>query len=89
MTEPARRRRLLVNTFFGRLFENDLFSSSVAASQSVIWMLAALATPGVMTSGSLMFAYAHQRALGRAVVDRSMMVHQTFHVDFAMAMSVS
>jgi hypothetical protein len=81
------RRRLLVDTFFGRLFENDLFSSSVAASQSVMWMLAAIATPGVMMSGSLMFAYAHQRALGAAVQDRSMMVSQAFHVDFAMAIS--
>ena len=83
----ARVRRLLVRTFFGRLFENELFSSSVAASQSVMWMLAAIATPGVMMSGSLMFAYAHQRALGRAVQDRSMMVSQAFHVDFVMAVS--
>jgi hypothetical protein len=83
----ARKQRLLINTFFGRLFENDIFSSSVAASQSVMWMLAAIATPGVMMSGSLMFAYAHQRALGPAVLDRSMMVNQAFHVDFVMAIS--
>ena len=81
------KRRLLVNTFFGRLFENDIFSSSVAASQSVTWMLAAIGTPGVMMSGSLIFAYAHQRALGAAVQDRSMMVNQAFHVDFAMAIA--
>jgi hypothetical protein len=81
------KRRMLVNTFFGRLFENDLFSSSIAASQSVMWMLAAIGTPGVMMSGSLMFAYAHQRALGQAVQDRSMMVNQAFHVDFAMAVA--
>jgi hypothetical protein len=87
VNQAARRRRLLVNTFFGRLFENDLFSSSVAASQSVIWMLAAIATPGVMASGSLMFAYAHQRALGATSMDRLMIVHQALHVDFVMAIS--
>lgn len=81
------KRRLLVNTFFGRLFENDLFSSSVAASQSVMWMLAAIATPGVMGSGTLMFAYAHQRALGATSMDRLMIVHQALHVDFVMALS--
>ena len=31
-----------------------------------MWLLAAVATPGVMFSGSQMFAYAHMRAMGRA-----------------------
>jgi hypothetical protein len=46
------RTRRLSRTFFDRMFENDLFSSSVSASNAVLWLLAALATPGVMFSGS-------------------------------------
>ena len=83
----GRRTRLLSNVFFGRLFENDIFSSSVAASASVTWMLAALATPGVMMSGSLMFYYAHTRTMPPDVQDRALLVNQAFHIDFVMAMA--
>ena len=51
--------KALGRVFFGRLFENDVFSSSVAASSSVLWLLAFLAMPGVMFSVSQLFAYAH------------------------------
>jgi hypothetical protein len=83
----GRRTRLLSRTFFGRLFETDLFSSSVSASNSVTWMLAALATPGVMFSGSQMFYYAHVRTFTPEAQDRILFVSQAFHVDFAMAVA--
>lgn len=83
----ARRTRLLSRAFFGRLFENDLFSSSVSASSSVTWMLAALATPGVMFSGSQMFNYAHVRTFAPAAQDRIFFASQAFHVNFAMAIA--
>lgn len=83
----ARRTRLLSRAFFGRLFENDLFSSSVSASSSVTWMLAALATPGVMFSGSQMFNYAHVRTFAPEAQDRIFFASQAFHVDFAMAIA--
>jgi hypothetical protein len=83
----GRRTRLLSRTFFGRLFETDLFSSSVSASNSVTWMLAALATPGVMFSGSQMFSYAHVRTFTPEAQDRILFVSQAFHVDFAMAVA--
>lgn len=88
----ARRTRLLAHTFFGRLFENDVFSSSVAASTSVVWMLAALAMPGVMFSGSQIFSWAHLRAMGERmrdplIVDTALLRQQAFHVDFVMAVS--
>jgi hypothetical protein len=56
-----RNQKKLARVFFGRLFENDVFSSSVAASSSVLWLLAFLAVPGVMFSGSQIFAYARLR----------------------------
>lgn len=74
----ARRTRLLSRAFFGRLFENDLFSSSVSASSSVTWMLAALATPGVMFSGSQMFNYAHVRTFAPEAQDRIFFASQRF-----------
>ncbi|MCC7179971.1 MAG: hypothetical protein IT177_16460 [Acidobacteria bacterium] len=83
----ARRTRLLSRAFFGRLFENDLFSSSVSASSSVTWMLAALATPGVMFSGSQMFNYAHVRTFAPEAQDRIFFASQAFHVNFAMAIA--
>lgn len=83
----GRRTRLLARVAFDRLFENDLFSSSASASSSVTWLLAALATPGVMMSGSQMFYYAHVRTFAPALQDRLLLVSQTFHVDFAMAIA--
>ena len=80
--------RALAKVFFGRLFENDVFSSSVAASSSVIWLVALVAIPGVMMSGMQMFAWAHLRAtacrLAIAVQDRALMMSQAFHIEFVM-----
>jgi hypothetical protein len=81
------RTRLLARTFFTRLFENDLFSSSVSASSAITWLLAALATPGVMVSGSQLFYYARVRTFTPDQQDRILLVSQVFHVDFAMAVS--
>jgi hypothetical protein len=83
----GRRTRLLSQVFFGRLFENDLFSSSASASSSVMWLLAALATPGVMMSGSQYYFYAHARTFAPEAQDRILFVSQVFHVDFAMAVA--
>jgi len=82
-----RRTRLLSRVCFGRLFENDLFSSSVSASSGLTWILAALATPGVMFSGSQMFFYAHVRTFAPEKQDRILFISQAFHVDFAMAVA--
>ena len=83
----GRRSRLLARVFYGRLFENDLFSSSVSASNGVIWLLAALATPGVMLSGSQYYFYAHARTFAPELQDRILFVSQTFHIVFAMAVA--
>jgi hypothetical protein len=82
----------LARVFFGRLFENDMFSSSSAASSSVTWLLALVATPGVMFSGSELFRWAHLRAMGvrlddPLVVDSALISSQAFHLDFVMAVS--
>ena len=91
---PAAKRniRALAGVFFGRLFENDMFSSSAAASASVMWLLALVATPGVMASGSQIFYWAHIRAtairLGDPLIlDRALLQSQAFHIDFAMAVA--
>ena len=83
----GRRTRLLARTAIGRLFENDLFSSSVSASAGMMWLLAALATPGVMVSGSQYYFYAHARTFAPELQDRILFVSQAFHVDFAMAIA--
>jgi hypothetical protein len=88
----SRNVRALANVFFGRLFENDMFSSSAAASSSVTWLLALVATPGVMFSCSQIFFWAHIRAMGDRlndplIADRSLLVAQAFHIDFVMAVS--
>src|SRR5262245_24322935 len=88
----GRNRRALARVFFGRLFENDVFSSSVAASASLMWLLALVATPGVMFSASQIFSWAHLRALGERVrdpliVDAALIRSQAFHLDFVMAVS--
>jgi hypothetical protein len=83
----GRRTRLLAQVFYGRFFENDLFSSSISASNGVIWLLAALATPGVMLSGSQYYFYAHARTFAPELQDRILFVSQTFHIVFAMAVA--
>lgn len=88
----SRNVRALANVFFGRLFENDMFSSSVAASASVTWLLALVATPGVMFSAAEVFTWAHVRAMGERlnnplILDRALLTSQAFHVDFVMAVS--
>jgi hypothetical protein len=87
-----RNVKALANVFFGRLFENDMFSSSAAASASVTWLLALVATPGVMVSASQIFFWAHIRATGvrlddPLIADRALLTSQAFHIDFAMAVS--
>ena len=83
----GKRTALLAETLYRRMFENDLFSSSSSASSAVMWALAALATPGVMFSGSQYYFYAHARTFSPEVQDRIIFVSQAFHVDFAMAMA--
>ena len=51
------------------------------------WLLAALATPGVMFSGSQYYFYAHARTFTPAARDRILFISQAFHVDFAMAVA--
>jgi len=79
--------RRLARVFFGRLFENEMFSSSVAASASVTWILAALGTPGVMVSGSSLFFWGHMHTQPLEVQDRALLAQEGFHVGFAMAMA--
>jgi hypothetical protein len=88
----AKRIKALARVFFGRLFENDMFSSSSAASASVVWLLALVATPGVMFSGAQIFSWAHLRAMGirlddPLIVDRALLQSQAFHIDFVMAVA--
>lgn len=79
--------RPLARVFFGRLFENEMFSSSMAASASVTWLLAALATPGVMVSGSSLFFWGHMHTQPFEVQDSALLTQESFHIAFAMAMS--
>ena len=83
----SRHTKALGRVFFGRLFENDVFSSSVAASSSVLWLLAFLAIPGVMFSFSQLFAYAHLRHQPFEVIDRTLLQRETFHIDFVMGVA--
>ena len=82
-----RNTKALGRVFFGRLFENDVFSSSVAASSSVLWLLAFLAIPGVMFSVSQLFAYAYLRHQPFEVIDRTLLQRETFHIDFVMGVA--
>ena len=83
----SRNIKRLARVFFGRLFENEVFSSSVAASSSVLWLLALLAVPGVMLSGRQIFAYAHLRHLPPEVIDRTLLTREAFHIDFVMGVA--
>lgn len=78
----SRDTKALTKLFFGRLFENELFSSSMAAASSLIWLLAFLATPGVMFSFLMSLHYSN---LSPSLKDRSILGHQALLVDFAMA----
>lgn len=79
--------RRLARVFFGRLFENDVFSSSVAATSSVLWLLAFIAIPGVMFSVAQLFAYAHLRHQPFEVIDRTLLQRETFHINFVMGVA--
>jgi hypothetical protein len=83
----SRNTKALGRVFFGRLFENEVFSSSVAASSSVLWLLALLAIPGVMFSVSQLFAYAHLRNQPFEVLDRTLLQREAFHIDFVMGVA--
>jgi hypothetical protein len=83
----GRRTRLLARVFYGRLFENELFSSSASASNGVIWLLAGMATPGVMLSGSQYYFYAHARTFAPELQDGIVVVSQTVHIAFVMAVA--
>ena len=88
----SRNVRALAKVFFGRLFENDMFSSSAAASSSLMFLLALVATPGVMFSGTQIFSWAHLRASGirlndPMIVDSALLRSQAFHIDFVMGVA--
>lgn len=83
----GRNIRALARLFFGRLFENDVFSSSAAAASSLTFLLALVATPGVMFSGAQLFYWAHIRHMPEEVQDRTLLVSQAFHIDFVMAVA--
>ena len=89
---PAKNIRALAKVFFGRLFENDLFSSAAAATANVAWLLALTATPGVMFSASQVFLWAGLRAMAERLndpmmVDSALLRAQSFHIDFVMGVS--
>ncbi|HEX8030884.1 MAG TPA: hypothetical protein VF491_20570, partial [Vicinamibacterales bacterium] len=50
-------------------------------------LLALLAVPGVMFSGSQLFAYAHLRHQPAEVIDRTLLQRETFHIDFVMGVA--
>ena len=83
----TRKTHALAKVFFGRLFENDVFSSSVSASSSVVWLIALVATPGVMFSGTQIFAWAALRNFPPEVMDHRLMANQAFHVSFVMVIA--
>lgn len=86
-----RDTRALATVFFGRLFENEAFSSSRAAASGLIWILALVATPGVMFSFLMSLHYSHLLQNPKrfeAVLQRSYLSHETLFVDVAMAVAV-
>jgi hypothetical protein len=87
-----RNTRSLANLFFGRLFENDVFSSSAAATSSLTYLVALVAVPGVMFRGSEVFRWAHLYAMAErlqdpSIVDGALLMSQVFHIDFVMAVA--
>ncbi len=84
--------KALERVFFGRMFDNEVLSSSNAASSSLMWLLALIATPGVMMSGGEVFTWAHIRAMGDrlndpSILDNRLLSSQAFHVNVAMAVA--
>ena len=87
-----KNQRALAKVFFGRLFENDFFSSSTAATSNLMFLLALVAVPGVMLSGGQTFTWAALRASARRlgdpmIVDRALMAFQSFYIAVAMAVA--
>lgn len=82
-----RRLALLSRTFYTRLFENEYFSSSASASAATGWLLAIVTTPGIMISASQLYVFAHARTFAPEKLDRILLVAQTLHVGFAMAVA--
>lgn len=87
-----RNQRALAKVFFGRLFENDFFSSSTAATSNLMFLLALVAVPGVIISGGQSFTWAHLRATARRlddpmIVDRARLAYQSFYIAAAMAVA--
>jgi hypothetical protein len=87
-----RNLRALAKVFFGRLFENDFFSSSVAATSNLMFLLALVAVPGVIISGGQSFTWAALRANARRlndpmIVDRALLAFQSFYIAVAMAVA--
>src|SRR5687767_14124516 len=69
-----------------------MFSSSSAASSSLMFLLALVAVPGVMFSGTQIFSWAHLRATGirlndPMIVDSALLRSQAFHIDFVMGVA--
>ena len=87
-----RNERALARVFFGRLFENDFFSSSVAAASSLLFMIALVAVPGVFMSAGQVFTWSHLRGMALRqnnplIVERFLIGYQAFHIAFAMAVA--
>ena len=87
-----RNERSLARVFFGRLFENDFFSSSVAAASSLLFMIALVAVPGVFMSAGQVFTWSHLRGMALRqgnplIVERFLIGYQAFHIAFAMAVA--
>lgn len=87
-----KNQRALARVFFGRLFENDFFSSSSAATSNLMFLLALVAVPGVMISAGQSFTWAHLRATARRlsdpmIVDRALLAFQSFYIAVAMAVA--
>jgi hypothetical protein len=92
---PGNQRKL-ARVFFGRLFENDFFSSSTAATSNLMFVLALVAVPGVMSSGMQVFTWAALRASARRlgdplIVERALLAFQSSYlaVDMAVAFVVT
>jgi len=74
------------------MFDNEVLSSSNAASSSLMWLLAFIATPGVMMSASEVFTWAHVRAMGDrlndpSILDSRLLASEAFHINAAMAVA--
>jgi hypothetical protein len=80
--------RSLARVFFGRLFESEMFSSSMAAASGLLWILALIATPGVMFSFVMSLHY--QELLKPRFVEvlaRERLSHEALFVNVAIAVA--